>query len=153
MTSRSGAGRALRAGLDLKEMSDPNRKRKAIADPPKLLRSLRQPVIGAINGIAVTGGFEIALSCDLLIATPEARFADTHARVGLLSGWGLSARLSRAIGPGRAKELSLITPAASALARALPTRNSKEAVFSATDRVTRPVSVNTGGKFGAGGAL
>ena len=103
----TGAGRAFCAGLDLKEMSDPDRKRKAIADPPKLLRSLRQPVIGAINGIAVTGGFEIALSCDLLIAAPEARFADTHARVGLLSGWGLSARLSRAIGPGRAKELSL----------------------------------------------
>ena len=103
----TGAGRAFCAGLDLKEMSDPNRKRKAIADPPKLLRSLHQPVIGAINGIAVTGGFEIALSCDLLIATPEARFADTHARIGLLSGWGLSSRLSRAIGMARAKELSL----------------------------------------------
>jgi len=103
----TGAGRAFCAGLDLKEMSDPDRKRRAIADPPKLLRSLHQPVIGAINGIAVTGGFEIALSCDILIAAPEARFADTHARVGLLSGWGLSARLSRAIGPGRAKELSL----------------------------------------------
>lgn len=103
----TGAGRAFCAGLDLKEMSTPNLKRKRLADPPKLLRSLEQPVIGAINGIAVTGGFEIALSCDLLIVTPEARFADTHARIGLLSGWGLSARLSRAIGPGRAKELSL----------------------------------------------
>ncbi len=103
----TGAGRAFCAGLDLKEMSDPNRKHQSIADPPKLLRSLHQPVIGAINGIAVTGGFEIALSCDLLIASPEARFADTHARVGLLSGWGLSARLPRTIGPGRAKELSL----------------------------------------------
>ena len=53
------------------------------------------------------GGFEISLSCDMLIATPEAAFADTHARVGLLAGWGLSQRLSRAIGINRAKELSL----------------------------------------------
>ncbi len=103
----TGAGRAFCAGLDLTEMSDPNRKRRAIADPPKLLRTLRQPVIGAVNGLAVTGGFEIALSCDLLIATPETRFADTHARVGLLAGWGLSQRLSRAVGIARAKELSL----------------------------------------------
>jgi len=57
--------------------------------------------------VAVTGGLEISLSCDILIATPEASFADTHARVGLLAGWGLSQRLSRAIGINRAKELSL----------------------------------------------
>ena len=72
-----------------------------------MMRRLRQPVIGAINGLAVTGGFEIALSCDILIATPATRFADTHARVGLLAGWGLSQRLSRVVGPNRAKELSL----------------------------------------------
>ena len=105
----SGAGRAFCAGLDLKEMGDPNsRSRKADPpDPPKLLRSLPQPVIGAINGIAVTGGFEVALSCDLLIATPETQFADTHSRIGILPGWGLSQRLSRVIGMARAKELSL----------------------------------------------
>ena len=107
----TGAGRAFCAGLDLKEMGgerpaepggpgDP-------PDPAKLLRMLRQPVIGAINGVAVTGGFEIALACDLLIAASEARFADTHARVGLLAGWGLSQRLSRIVGPNRARELSL----------------------------------------------
>jgi enoyl-CoA hydratase len=66
-----------------------------------------QPVIGAINGYAITGGFELALGCDLLIASSEARFADTHARVGVLPGWGLSQRLARAIGIYRAKELSL----------------------------------------------
>jgi enoyl-CoA hydratase len=65
------------------------------------------PIIGAINGHAITGGFEIALACDFLIASTEAKFADTHARVGLLPGWGLSQRLSRLIGIGRAKELSL----------------------------------------------
>ena len=84
-----------------------SRSRTPRPDPPQLLRTLHQPVIGAINGVAVTGGFEISLSCDILIATPEARFADTHARVGLLAGWGLSQRLSRAVGLNRAKELSL----------------------------------------------
>lgn len=105
----TGAGRAFCAGLDLKEMGDPDRKSsgEVIPDPARLLRSLPQPVIGAINGLAITGGFEISLSCDVLIITPETRFADTHARVGLLAGWGLSQRLSRAVGINRAKELSL----------------------------------------------
>src|SRR5262249_43915543 len=62
---------------------------------------------GAINGVAVTGGFELALACDVLIASSEARFADTHARVGIMPGWGLSQKLSRLIGISRAKELSL----------------------------------------------
>jgi enoyl-CoA hydratase len=105
----TGAGRAFCAGLDLKEMGSTAREPGAPqpADPPSLLRALRQPVIGAINGVAVTGGFEISLSCDLLIVTPETSFADTHARVGLIAGWGLGARLSRAVGLARAKELSL----------------------------------------------
>jgi enoyl-CoA hydratase len=66
-----------------------------------------KPIIGAINGVAITGGFELALACDVLICSENARFADTHARVGITPGWGLSQKLSRAIGPYRAKELSL----------------------------------------------
>ena len=66
-----------------------------------------KPIIGAINGPAITGGFEIALACDVLIASTHARFADTHGRVGVLPGAGLSQRLSRAIGIYRAKYLSL----------------------------------------------
>jgi len=105
----TGAGRAFCAGLDLKEMGNPELRQAGVGipDPPSLLRSLPQPVIGAINGLAITGGFEISLSCDLLIVTPQTQFADTHARVGLLAGWGLSQRLSRAVGLARAKELSL----------------------------------------------
>ncbi len=105
----TGAGRAFCAGLDLKEMGDPEARRAGgdAPDPPRLLRALPQPVIGAINGLAITGGFEISLSCDILIITPETKFGDTHARVGLVPGWGLSQRLSRAIGLARAKELSL----------------------------------------------
>jgi len=66
-----------------------------------------RPIIGAVNGLAITGGFELALACDMLVASSAARFADTHARVGALPGWGLSQKLSRIVGIYRAKELSL----------------------------------------------
>ena len=105
----TGAGKAFCAGLDLKEMGSSVKERGAVQpkDPPSLLRAVIKPIIGAINGAAITGGFEISLSCDLLLITPETRFADTHARIGLIAGWGLGARLSRAVGLARAKELSL----------------------------------------------
>ena len=76
-------------------------------DLSEAMDRLPQTVIGAVNGFAITGGFELALMCDFLIASPEARFADTHARVGVVPGWGLSQRLPRLIGINRAKELSL----------------------------------------------
>ena len=70
------------------------------------IRDFERPLIGAINGHAITGGFELALACDLLIATRTRSSRDTHARVGILPGWGLSQKLPRLIGIGRAKELS-----------------------------------------------
>lgn len=107
----TGAGRAFCVGRDLNELGDADvraqERELEHSNPPALLRSLPQPVIGAINGLAITGGLEISVSCDMLIATPETKFADTHVRLGLLPGWGLSQRLSRAIGLSRAKELSL----------------------------------------------
>ncbi|QUD90631.1 enoyl-CoA hydratase [Phenylobacterium montanum] len=110
----TGAGdRAFTAGLDLKELgSDPGglgaaNATEAVANPVKAIEGFSKPVIGAINGVAITGGFEVALACDVLIASTRARFADTHARVGITPGWGLSQKLSRAIGIYRAKELSL----------------------------------------------
>ena len=66
-----------------------------------------KPLIGAVNGVAVTGGFEVALNCDFLIASDRARFADTHARVGVMPGWGLTVLLAQRIGIGRAKEMSI----------------------------------------------
>lgn len=106
----TGAGeRAFCAGLDLKELGagasigttvmDPN-------DPVSVLNHFEKPIIGAINGVAITGGFELALACDVLIASTNARFADTHARVGIMPAWGLSQKLSRMIGISRARELS-----------------------------------------------
>ena len=106
----TGAGRAFSAGLDLEELGNGaaiHGRKEPWAATGAAVRSFSGPVIGAINGAAVTGGFEIALCCDMLIASSNARFADTHARVGLLAGWGLSQRLSRVIGLARAKELSL----------------------------------------------
>ncbi len=109
----TGAGRAFTAGLDLKELgSEPGAMAAANAtgaaeNPVLAIRQCPKPVIGAINGVAITGGFEVALACDVLIASTLARFADTHARVGIMPGWGLSQRLSRVIGVYRAKELSL----------------------------------------------
>jgi enoyl-CoA hydratase len=108
----TGRGRAFCAGLDLKEMGGETQEGagpSAMLGEANMMRAVRScpvPIIGAINGFAITGGFELALACDLLVASPEARFADTHARVGIVPGWGLSQLLPRWIGPGRAKELS-----------------------------------------------
>jgi enoyl-CoA hydratase len=66
-----------------------------------------KPVLGAINGVCVTGGLELALACDVLIASEHARFADTHVRLGLVPAWGMSAFLAQAIGTRKAVELSL----------------------------------------------
>ncbi len=110
----TGAGeRAFTAGLDLKELGSQAgalgsaNATGAQENPVKAIEICRKPVIGAINGVAITGGFEVALACDILIASENARFADTHARVGVMPGWGLSQKLSRLIGISRAKELSL----------------------------------------------
>lgn len=110
----TGAGeRAFTAGLDLKELGgDPDamsaaNDQDARSNPVRAVETCRKPVIGAINGVAITGGFELALACDVLIASENARFADTHARVGIMPGWGLSQKLSRLVGLYRAKELSL----------------------------------------------
>jgi enoyl-CoA hydratase len=105
----TGAGRAFCAGVDLKELSsgrsDP-RGVGAAEDMIEAVRAFEGPLIGAVNGHAITGGFELALACDLLIASENAVFADTHARVGIVPGWGLSQKLPRLIGIARAKELS-----------------------------------------------
>ena len=104
----TGNGRAFCAGFDLKELgqSDANPDQKADNAMARAMESFEGPIIGAINGHAITGGFELALACDVLIASENARFADTHARVGILPGWGLSQKLPRLIGLSRAKELS-----------------------------------------------
>ena len=65
-----------------------------------------KPLIGAVNGVAITGGFELALNCDFLVASENAKFGDTHTRVGVMPGWGLTVLLPQAIGVRRAREMS-----------------------------------------------
>jgi len=106
----TGTGRAFCAGLDIKELgaSDSNvAENVGDADIGATIGALKTPIIAAINGLAVTGGFEITLACDIVIAAESAWFQDTHAKIGLLPGWGLSQRLPRTIGLSRAKEISL----------------------------------------------
>jgi enoyl-CoA hydratase len=103
----TGAGRAFCAGLDLRELGTSGLREEGNVTFVTVIEDMRVPVIAAVNGFAVTGGFELALACDMIIATEEAQFADTHARVGVMPGGGMSARLPRAVGIRKAKELSL----------------------------------------------
>lgn len=104
----TGKGRAFTVGLDLKELGgEIAADQTTTLDISAAMAAFDRPIIGAINGFAITGGFEIALMCDFLIASQTALFADTHARVGVVPGWGLSQKLPRLIGINRAKELSL----------------------------------------------
>lgn len=104
----TGSGRAFSAGLDLKELGQTGLQSEGDGGPEfhDAVRNLGKPLIGAINGFAITGGFEIALMCDILIASEQAKFADTHVRMGVVPGWGLSQRLSMLVGASRAKEMS-----------------------------------------------
>jgi enoyl-CoA hydratase len=109
----TGADPAFCAGLDLRELGstaanlvvggrdDENR------SPFTALWTMTKPVIGAINGPAVTGGFELALGCDFLVASERAAFGDTHARLGVTPGGGLSVFLPQTVGLRKAKEMTL----------------------------------------------
>lgn len=105
----TGADPAFCAGLDLKELGSTGGNlgggsgRSSERGP---FPHHTKPLIGAINGVAVTGGFELALNCDFLIASEHAKFGDTHARVGVMPGWGLTVLLPQAIGVRRAREMS-----------------------------------------------
>ena len=94
------------AGADMKEIGE-RAGTLPSTDPGAALRSVAKPVICAVDGACVTGGLELALSCDLIIASDRARFADTHVRLGVLPRWGMSALLPRAIGLAAAKEMTL----------------------------------------------
>lgn len=104
----TGAGnKAFCAGRDLKELATTDGMVGRGDDSViTILRNVETPTIAAVNGFAITGGFEIALSCDIIIASENARFADTHARVGLMPGGGMSQILPRLVGIKKAKEIS-----------------------------------------------
>jgi len=105
----TGSDPAFCAGVDLKEAgSDGGVFAHAHELPTRgLFDDTEKPVIGAINGPTATGGLELALTCDFLIASEHARFADTHSRVGVQPGGGVTVRLARWIGVPRAKQMSI----------------------------------------------
>jgi enoyl-CoA hydratase len=105
----TGADPAFCAGVDLKEAGSSGGVFAHAHELPErgLFDSPAKPVIGAINGATATGGLELALTCDFLIASENARFADTHSRVGVMPGGGVTVRLARWIGTPRAKQMSI----------------------------------------------
>ena len=107
----TGAGtRAFTAGLDLKELGVEGlgaaNASEPLANPVKAIEQCRKPVIGAINGVAITGGFEVALAGDIILAGESASFADTHGKFALVPVWGMSQRLPRRVGQWKAREIS-----------------------------------------------
>jgi enoyl-CoA hydratase len=113
----TGSGRAFSAGVDLsvaaESLFSPASGSPVVSkgfDPENdlvaLCRALPFPIIAAINGACYTGGLELALACDVLIAADDAQFCDTHAKFGIAPSWGMSQRLPRLIGTHRALEMS-----------------------------------------------
>ncbi|MBU2511930.1 enoyl-CoA hydratase [bacterium] len=104
----TGQGKSFCSGLDLDVIKTENlfNPRGDNRDLPDVMGACHKPFIGAINGNAITGGFELALNCDFLIASERAAFADTHARVGIHPGWGMTQLLQECVGQKRAKQIS-----------------------------------------------
>ena len=103
----TGADPAFCAGVDLKELDRQSSVLRAAASGGTgPWTPVSKPVIAAVNGAAVTGGLELVLNCNIVIASDRAVFADTHARVGVLPGWGLSVLLPLAVGRSRARQMS-----------------------------------------------
>ena len=103
----AGAGRSFCAGNDLASIAagetapTPHYQSETV----DALEALPKPTIGRIHGHCFTGGLEVALGCDLLIAADDAQLGDTHGQWGLVPVWGMSVRLPERIGRSRAKEL------------------------------------------------
>lgn len=108
----TGSGGVFCAGADLAHvlggLDDLSGIEALLEDAGQLMRRIEQhplPVIAAVDGIAMAGGLELVLACDIVIATTEARLADGHANYGLFPGAGATVRLPRRIGDARAKYL------------------------------------------------
>lgn len=102
-----GAGRSFCAGHDLDSISEGEHPPSKHFTPETIdaLESLPQPVIGKLHGHCFTGGLELALACDILIAASDTKLGDTHGQWGLVPIWGMSVRLPERVGLSRAKDL------------------------------------------------
>lgn len=102
-----GVGRGFCAGADLGDIEGGARPRSYRSGVITRLSRLRTPVIAAVHGVCFTGGLELALACDFIVAESGARFADTHGKWGLVGSWGMSQRLPRRIGVTAAKRMMM----------------------------------------------
>jgi enoyl-CoA hydratase len=102
-----GAGRGFCAGADLEAMGTVSVSPTFKPGVVERLGRLPQPVIAAVHGVCFTGGLELALACDFILADPTAKFADTHGKWGLVGAWGMSQRLPRRIGIPAAKRMMM----------------------------------------------
>src|ERR1700733_7173607 len=106
----TGADPAFCAGVDLKEAARDGMDYFAEFQTNSCIAAVAEmntPILGAINGATFTGGLELALGCDFLVASERAVFADTHARVEILPGGGMTARLPQVVGAAMARRLSM----------------------------------------------
>ncbi|KRA24668.1 hypothetical protein ASD65_09775 [Microbacterium sp. Root61] len=103
----TGDDPAFTSGVNAKELLGEANYVTAPLDPATRLRGMRTPTIAAINGSCISGGIEIMIACSFALASERAMFADTHAKLGISPGWGLSADLPALVGVGRARQLSL----------------------------------------------
>jgi enoyl-CoA hydratase/carnithine racemase len=107
----TGAGRAFSSGLDVAEfaaMSDPAAAERVVADLQRAISAvelLPKPVVAAVNGLAFGGGLQLAIACDLRLASDRAEFASMEMRWAIVPDMGGTERLPRLVGLGRAKEL------------------------------------------------
>lgn len=107
----TGAGRAFSSGLDVAEfaaMADPAAAERAVADVQRAISAfelLPKPVVAAVNGLAFGGGLQLAIACDLRLASERAEFASMEMRWAIVPDLGGTERLPRLVGLGRAKEL------------------------------------------------
>ncbi len=97
------------AGVDFKQLERGPGETGSPLDitPASAIRAMRKPVICAVNGACVSGALEVALSCSFIVASERARFADTHAMLGVVPTWGLTALLPRAVGVRKARQMSI----------------------------------------------
>jgi enoyl-CoA hydratase/carnithine racemase len=118
----TGVGRAFSAGVDLKSIGGLKIEGGNVGDEIntaarrviQTMEELPKPIIAMVNGFCLTGALEIAMGCDMIIASDSSKFGDTHVRWGFRPTWGLSQKLPRAVGLMKAKELSFTAEIVSA---------------------------------------